>query len=242
MAGIGTCYNIAMRHVVAIDQGTTGSTARVLDEQLRVCGRCDQDFPQHYRYYKVREYTFNRIRQHNRNLLLARDPAFDGLKTGYTEAAGYCLIASSVRAFPNGQRRLLSVVLGTDSREARANESQKLHNWGYSAWDGLRLYEKARPVAEVALWKGQQARAKLGVPQDVYLTVPRGESAAKLQSEMQRPDPLLAPLQAGQRVGSIRIRSASGQLLKEVPLVAHEAVAEAGVFGRLWDALRLWIK
>jgi len=231
--------NTQFRNVTGMTEPGHYSSARDL---ATIAARLIQDFPQHYRYYKVREYTFNKIRQHNRNLLLARDASFDGLKTGYTEAAGYCLIASSERAFPNGQRRLLSVVLGTESREARANESQKLHNWGYSAWDGLRLYEKGKPVVEVPLWKGRQAQAKLGVMQDVYLTVPRGETAARLNGEMQRPDPLLAPLQAGQRVGSIRIKSAGGQVLKEVPLIALEAAEEAGVLGRLWDAVRLWIR
>lgn len=130
--------NTQFRNVTGMTESGHHSSARDLSV---IASRLIQDFPQFYGYYKVREYTYNKIRQGNRNLLLARDPAFDGLKTGYTEAAGYCLIASSQREFPNGKRRLLSVVLGTASMEARANESQKLHNWGYGAWDGLRLYQ-----------------------------------------------------------------------------------------------------
>jgi len=230
--------NTQFRNVTGMTESGHHSSARDLSV---IASRLIQDFPQFYGYYKVREYTYNKIRQGNRNLLLARDPAFDGLKTGYTEAAGYCLIASSQREFPNGKRRLLSVVLGTASMEARANESQKLHNWGYGAWDGLRLYQAGKPVTEVPVWKGEAKTVALGVAQDVFITVPRGEGA-KLQTELQRPDPLLAPLQAGKQVGLLRVKSAGGTLLKEVPLVAQTAVPEAGVFGRLWDAIRLWIK
>jgi D-alanyl-D-alanine carboxypeptidase (penicillin-binding protein 5/6) len=230
--------NTQFKNVTGMTEAGHHSSARDLSV---IASRLIQDFPQFYGYYKVREYTYNKIRQGNRNLLLARDPSFDGLKTGYTDAAGYCLIASSQREFPNGKRRLLTVVLGTASMEARANESQKLHNWGYGAWDGLRLYQAGKAVAEVPIWKGQAKTVKLGVAQDVFITVPRGEGA-KLQNDLQRPEPLLAPLQAGQRVGSIRIKSASGEPLKEVPLVALGAVPEAGVFGRLWDAIRLWIQ
>lgn len=230
--------NTQFRNVTGMTEAGHYSSARDLSV---IATRLIQDFPQYYGYYKVREYTFNKIRQGNRNLLLARDPAFDGLKTGYTSAAGYCLIASSQREFPNGKRRLLSVVLGTASMEARANESQKLHNWGYGAWDGLRLYQAGKAIAEVPVWKGEANTVSLGVARDVFITVPRGEGA-KLQTEIQRPDPLLAPLAAGKAVGSLRVKSAGGQLLKEVPLVAQTTVPEAGAFGRLWDAIRLWIK
>lgn len=230
--------NTQFRNVTGMTEAGHYSSARDLSV---IATRLIQDFPQYYGYYKVREYTYNKIRQGNRNLLLARDPAFDGLKTGYTAAAGYCLIASSQREFPNGKRRLLSVVLGTASMEARANESQKLHNWGYGAWDGLRLYQAGKAIAEVPVWKGEANTVALGVARDVFITVPRGEGA-KLQTEIQRPDPLLAPLVAGKAVGSLRVKSAGGQLLKEVPLVAQTSVPEDGAFGRLWDAIRLWIK
>ncbi|MBH9553898.1 D-alanyl-D-alanine carboxypeptidase family protein [Inhella gelatinilytica] len=199
------------------------------------------DHPQSYGYYKVRDYTYNKIKQDNRNLLLTRDPSVDGMKTGYTEGAGYCLIASAEREFPNGKRRLISVVLGTASKEARAQESQKLLNWGYSAWDGVRLYEPGKVLAEPEVWKGQRQKVKLGAAHPVYVTVPRGEGA-KVQTEIKRTDPLVAPLQKGQAVGKLSIKSAGGAPLAEVPLVVQEAVPEAGVLGRVWDALRLWIR
>jgi D-alanyl-D-alanine carboxypeptidase (penicillin-binding protein 5/6) len=214
-----------------------------------VASKIIQDFPQYYRYYSVQEYTYNRIRQDNRNLLLRRDRSVDGMKTGYTEAAGYCLVASASREFPNlgpggsspGPRRLLSVVMGTASREARANESQKLLNWGFSAFDAVKLFDAGAAVATVDVWKGAQRQARLGPERDIVLAVPRGE-ADRLQTRIERTDPLLAPLTQGQRVGTLRIAAAGGAPLAEVPLVVLQAVPEAGVFGRAWDALRLWIR
>ena len=230
--------NTQFKNVTGMSEPGHYSSARDLSV---IAARLIQDHPQYYGYYKVREYSFNKIKQGNRNLLLTRDPSVDGLKTGYTEAAGYCLIASAEREFPNGRRRLLTVVLGTASKEARANESQKLLNWGYSAWDALSLYKQGQVISEVEVWKGQSKTAKLGTGQALFVTVPRGEGA-KLQTEVQRTDPLVAPLQKGQRVGTLRVKSAAGTLLAEQPLVVLEPVAEAGLLGRLWDALRLWIK
>ena len=230
--------NTQFKNVTGMSEPGHYSSARDLSV---IAARLIQDHAEHYGYYKVREYTYNKIKQGNRNLLLARDPSVDGLKTGYTAAAGYCLITSAQREFPNGKRRLLTVVLGTASKEARANESQKLLNWGYSAWDGLRLYEGGKTLAEVEVWKGQAKKAKLSVAQSVFVTVPRGEGA-KLQTELKRTDPLIAPLQKGQRVGSLSVKSAAGVPLAELPVVVQETVPEAGLMGRLWDAMRLWIK
>jgi len=230
--------NTQFKNVTGMSEPGHYSSARDLSV---IAARLIQDHAEHYGYYKVREYTYNKIKQGNRNQLLARDPSVDGLKTGYTAAAGYCLITSAQREFPNGKRRLLTVVLGTASKEARANESQKLLNWGYSAWDGLRLYEGGKTLAEVEVWKGQAKKAKLSVAQSVFVTVPRGEGA-KLQTELKRTDPLIAPLQKGQRVGSLTVKSAAGAPLAELPVVVQEAVPEAGLMGRLWDAMRLWIK
>ncbi|MBH9577402.1 D-alanyl-D-alanine carboxypeptidase family protein [Inhella proteolytica] len=230
--------NTQFKNVTGMSEPGHYSSARDLSV---IAAHLIVDHAEYYGYYKVREYTYNKIKQGNRNLLLARDPSVDGLKTGYTDAAGYCLITSAQREFPNGKRRLLSVVLGTASKEARANESQKLLNWGYSAWDGLRLYEGGKTLAEVEVWKGQAKKAKLGAAQPVFVTVPRGEGA-KLQTEMKRTDPLIAPLQKGQRVGTLTVKSAGGTLLAELPVVVQEAVPEAGLMGRLWDAMRLWIK
>ncbi|MBB5206198.1 D-alanyl-D-alanine carboxypeptidase (penicillin-binding protein 5/6) [Inhella inkyongensis] len=230
--------NTQFKNVTGMSEPGHYASARDLSV---IAARLIQDHPEYYGYYKVREYSFNKIKQGNRNLLLTRDPSVDGLKTGYTDAAGYCLIASAEREFPNGRRRLLTVVLGTASKEARANESQKLLNWGYSAWDALSLYKAGQVISEVEVWKGQAKKVKLGAAQPVFVTVPRGEGA-KLQTEVQRTDPLVAPLQKGQRVGSLKVKSAAGALLAERELVVLEPVAEAGVLGRLWDALRLWIK
>ncbi|MFO1218177.1 MAG: D-alanyl-D-alanine carboxypeptidase family protein [Burkholderiaceae bacterium] len=201
-----------------------------------------REHPQAYAaYYSMRNYTFNNIKQDNRNLLLGRDPTVDGMKTGFTDSAGYCLVASAQREFPNGKRRLLSVVLGTASREARASESQKLLNWGYTAWDTVRLFDNAKPIVSVPVWKGKQAEAALGAPAALFVAVPRGEGD-KIKTVIERTDPLVAPLAQGQRVGSIRVTSAGGAPLATVPLVVQQAVPEAGLFGRAWDSLRLWIK
>jgi serine-type D-Ala-D-Ala carboxypeptidase (penicillin-binding protein 5/6) len=200
-----------------------------------------EDHPELYQLYSVREFTFNNIRQGNRNLLLGRDPSVDGMKTGYTDAAGYCLVASSVRDTPGGKRRLLSVVMGTASAEARASESQKLLNWGWQAWDAVRLYADQQAVTVVPVWKGSSNQAKLGAAGGLVISVPRG-TGDSLRTTVQRTDPLVAPLTAGQRVGSIQIDTAGGTRLATVPLVVLEPVPLAGIFGRAWDSIRLWIQ
>ncbi|MDO9075529.1 MAG: D-alanyl-D-alanine carboxypeptidase family protein [Rubrivivax sp.] len=206
-----------------------------------VAARIISEHPLHYAMYSEREYTYNRIRQDNRNLLLARDPSVDGMKTGYTEAAGYCLVASATRDTAAGKRRLLSVVLGTASMQARAAESQKLLNWGWLAWDTVRLFEAGQAVATVPVWKGEKAQARLGAPGALFVTVPKGEGD-KLKTTLQRIDPLVAPLTAGQVVGTINIATAAGTPVAAVPLVVIDPVPLAGIFGRAWDAIRLWIK
>ena len=201
-----------------------------------------RDFPDYYAsYYGLRNYTFNNIKQDNRNMLLGRDPSIDGMKTGYTDAAGYCLIASAQRDMPNGKRRLLSVVMGATSREGRASESQKLLNWGWTAWDGVRLFEAGKPVAQVPVWKGQQPTAALGAAQAMVVTVPRGEGD-KLKTVISRTDPLVAPLTVGQRVGTLEVSTAVGVKIASLPLVVLQAVPQAGLLGRAWDSIRLWIK
>jgi D-alanyl-D-alanine carboxypeptidase (penicillin-binding protein 5/6) len=199
------------------------------------------DHPEHYPIYSIRQYTYNNIKQDNRNMLLGRDPTVDGMKTGYTDAAGYCLVASAVRDTPAGKRRLLSVVLGTTSKEARASEAQKLLNWGWQAWDGVRLFEAGKAVATVPVWKGEKAEVRLGAPGALMVSVPKGEGD-KLKTVVERTDPLLAPLTQGQRVGSIKITTTAGTPVATVPLVALDAVPLAGILGRGWDAIRLWIK
>jgi len=230
--------NTSFRNVTGMTEPGHRSSAR---DVAIIAARVIRDFPEFYRYYSLREYTFNKIRQDNRNLLLRRDPTVDGMKTGYTDAAGYCLVASAQRDFPGGKRRLLSVVMGTASREARAVESQKLLNWGYTAWDAVRLFEADKPLVTTAVWKGRTQEARLGAVGGVVVNVPRGE-ADKLRTELQRTDPLVAPLAKGQRVGTVKVSTTAGALVTEVPLVVMEAVPEAGLVGRAWDALRLWVQ
>ena len=206
--------------------------------------RLMRDFPQYLSYYAIKKYRYPgtpAANESNRNLLLFRDPSVDGLTAGHTQAAGYALVASAKRDFPNvGARRLLSIVVGTDSENARANESQKLLNWGYSAFDALKLFEANQAVATLAVWKGRSNVLKLGSFQPLVVAVPAG-SAAQIKTQIVRPDPLVAPFTQGQAVGSLKVFRGD-QALLEVPLVALEAVEQAGVLGRAWDALRLWIK
>ncbi len=206
--------------------------------------RLMQDFPEYVPYYAVKKYRYEgtpAANDTNRNLLLLRDPSVDGLKTGHTEAAGYCLIATARRDFPNvGGRRLLSIVLGTASENARANESQKLLNWGYTAFEAVKLFEANQPVATPAVWKGTSASLKLGRPQAIVVAVPAG-SAARIKTQVARPDPLVAPFARGQAVGSLKVLL-NDQPMLDVPLVALEPVEQAGLLGRAWDGIRLWIK
>ena len=231
--------NTRFRNVTGMTEAGHQSTAR---DVATIAARIITDHPDFHPYYSIRQYAFNNIRQDNRNMLLGRDPTVDGMKTGYTEAAGYCLVATAVRDMPNGKRRLISVVLGTTSREARAAESQKLLNWGWQAWDAVRLFDTDKPVATVPVWKGSVDVAKLGAQGGaVFVTVPRGEGA-RMRTVIERTDPLVAPLSAGQRVGTIRVLTAAGAPLASMPLVVQEPVELAGLLGRAWDALRLWIQ
>jgi serine-type D-Ala-D-Ala carboxypeptidase (penicillin-binding protein 5/6) len=238
--------NTVFRNVTGLTEPGHRSTARELGV---IAARIINDFPQFYPWYSLRSFRFNNIEQPNRNLLLARDPSVDGMKTGYTEAAGYCLIASAQRDFPGlapsgagaGKRRLLSVVLNTGSMEARASESQKLLNWGFVAYDTLRLFEGGKPIVSPPVWKASVPTAALGTPSAFYVSVPRGEGGS-LQTRIERTDPLVAPLAQGQRVGRVIVTTAGGTPVAEVPLVVQDAVPLAGWFGRTWDSLRLWIK
>jgi len=204
--------------------------------------RLMQDFPEHLHYYATQEYRYPGTPESNaknRNTLLLRDPTVDGLKTGYTEAAGFCLVATAKREFPHiGERRLLSIVLGTASEDARANESQKLLNWGYTAFDAVKLFEADQAVATPEIWKGTQSTLKIGQTTPLIITIPSG-SAGKLVTEVVRPNPLLAPFTKGQSIGTLKV-TLEGETLTETPLVALEDVAKAGFFGRAWDAVRLW--
>ncbi len=230
--------NTQFRNVTGLTEAGHHASARDI---ATIAAKIITDFPDFYTYYSIRQYTYNKIKQDNRNLLLGRDPSVDGMKTGSTEAAGYCLVASAVREMPNGKRRLLSVVLGTASREARAAESQKLLNWGFSAWDAVRLFEAGQAVATVPVWKGTEPQLRLGVAGALYVTVPKGEGD-KLKTRIERTDPLLAPIAKGQRVGTLTVATAGGTTVRTEPVVALDAVPLAGLVRRSWDALRLWIQ
>ena len=220
-----------------------GHTTTARDLSI-LASRLIQDFPEYMHYYSTKQYRYEGTpasNSNNRNLLLYRDPTVDGLKTGHTEAAGYCLVATAKREFPGvGQRRLLSIVLGAASENARANESQKLLNWGYTAFDAVKLFDAAQAVQTPPLWKGKAPTLKLGRQEAIVVAVPSG-SAGKISTQVVRPDPLVAPFTQGQAVGSLKVVLGE-QTLREVPLVALEGVEQAGFFGRAWDAIRLWIK
>jgi D-alanyl-D-alanine carboxypeptidase (penicillin-binding protein 5/6) len=237
--------NTTFKNVTGLTQPGHTSTAR---DMAAIAAHIISDFPEYFPYYSMKEYKYNNIAQPNRNLLLRRDPTVDGMKTGYTEAAGYCLLATAQREFPNlgsaggaGKRRVMTVVLNTTSMEARANESQKLLNWGFQAFDTLRLFDDGKPIVTPQVWKGTASVAKLGPGGALYVSVPKGEGA-KLQTRIERSDPLIAPLARGQRVGKIVVSTASGTSVANVPLVVMEPVEQSGILGRAWDAIRLWIK
>ena len=202
------------------------------------------DFPEYVGTYAIKKYRYPgtpAANDSNRNLLLFKDPTVDGLKTGHTNAAGYCLVATAKRDFPNvGSRRLMAIVLGTSSEIARANEAQKLLNWGYTAFEAVKLFDAGQAVATPAIWKGKASTVKLGRADALVVAVPTG-SAAQIKTQLARPDPLVAPVTKGQTLGSLKVFRGE-QLWVEMPLQALDAVEQAGVFGRAWDALRLWIK
>jgi D-alanyl-D-alanine carboxypeptidase (penicillin-binding protein 5/6) len=237
--------NTAFKNVTGLTEPGHRSTARDIGV---IASHIISDFPEYFPYYSIKDYKYNNIAQPNRNLLLRRDPTVDGMKTGYTEAAGYCLLATAQREFPNlgpaggaGKRRIMTVVLNTISMEARASESQKLLNWGFQAFDTVRLFDDGKPIVTPQVWKGTANVAKLGASGAIYVSVPRGEGA-KLQTKVERSDPLVAPLAKGQRVGRILVSSAAGTAIADVPLVVMEPVEQSGIFGRAWDAIRLWVK
>ena len=206
--------------------------------------RLMRDFPDYMGTYAIKKYRYPgtpAANESNRNLLLFKDPTVDGLKTGHTDAAGYCLVATAKRDFPNlGPRRLMAVVLGASSEIARSNEAQKLLNWGYTAFDAVKLFDAGQPVATPAIWKGKEASVKLGRSDALVVVVPTG-SAAQIKTQLVRPDPLVAPVTKGQTIGSLKIFRGE-QLWVDMPLQALDTVEQAGVLGRAWDALRLWIK
>ena len=220
--------------------------------------RLIHDFPEYIGYYAMKKYRYQGTpvaNDSNRNILLFRDPTVDGLKTGHTDAAGYCLVATAKREFANlappagagvapgrttGSRRLLSIVLGAAGESARANESQKLLNWGFTAYEAIKLFDAGRPVATPPIWKGKENVVKLGRLEAIVVSVPAG-TAARIKTQIARPDPLVAPFSRGQELARLKVML-DEQPVAEIPLVALEAVDQASMVGRAWDAVRLWIK
>jgi len=193
------------------------------------------DFPEFYQWYSEKEYSFNNIRQHNRNNLLWRDPAVDGLKTGHTEAAGYCLAAAAKR---DGMR-LISVVLGSGSESSRVSESQSLLNYGFRFFETVQLYKAGQELAQGKLWKGEEDQIRLGISDELFVTIPRGRyDDLDAQVEM-RPE-LIAPIAEGEQVGQISVRLEDEEIASR-GLVALEAAGEAGFFGRTWDGVSMWV-
>jgi D-alanyl-D-alanine carboxypeptidase (penicillin-binding protein 5/6) len=215
----------------------TYSTARDL---ATLTARLIRDFPDQYlRYDRVKQFRFNNITQPNRNRLLWIDPSVDGGKTGHTEAAGYCMIASAVRPGMAGQRRLIAIVMGTPSDKARTASTSMLLNWGFQNFETVKLYAKGESVGTATVWKGQQSQVPVGFDRDIYATVPRAW-APHLQKVITRQGPLVAPLAADTQVGTADMQ-VDGHSIASYPVVALQPVAQAGVLTRGWDSMRLWV-
>jgi D-alanyl-D-alanine carboxypeptidase (penicillin-binding protein 5/6) len=213
------------------------TTARDLARLVQALIR---DFPEYYPIYSQKEFTYNRITQPNRNRLLWLDPTVDGVKTGHTESAGYCLIASSKR----GPRRLISVVLGTDSDALRAQEAQRLLNHGFQNFDAVRLYTKAQVLSQLKVFKGSSGTVPAGFLDDFVLALPKG-TADKMKVQLMSQQPLLAPVQQGQQIATLKLSLDTGGEMRpfgEYPVVALETVPVAGIVGRAWDTLMLWFQ
>ncbi|MSQ66283.1 MAG: D-alanyl-D-alanine carboxypeptidase [Limnohabitans sp.] len=221
----------------------TGHTTTARD-LATLATRLMQDFPSYVGYYAIKKYRYPgtpAANDSNRNLLLFRDPTVDGLKTGHTDAAGFCLVATAKRDFPNLQgRRLLAIVFGAVSENARAEEAQKLLNWGYTAFDAIKLFEAGQAVVTPAVVMGRQPQVGLGRNQAIVVAVPQGQ-AADIKTMVTRPEPLIAPLQKNQPIATLKVLLNQAPLV-EIPLVALSSVEEAGFLGRTWDTLTLRLK
>lgn len=213
------------------DHYTTASDLAILATALI------DDFPAEYqRYYSTKEYTYNKITQNNRNRLLWLDPNVDGMKTGHTESAGYCLIASAKR---DGVRRT-SVILGAPSDAARATESQKLLNFGFQHFDSTLVYKKGQRINTLKVWKGSSNTVEASTKKDIFVTLPKGE-IKNVKGVVSSIQPLIAPIKKGQVVGHIQL-TLNGKVIQELPLVAKESVDTAGIFGRAWDSIKLQLQ
>ena len=193
-----------------------------------------RDFPEAYSYNKIKEFTVGPITQPNRNLLLWRDPSVDGIKTGHTSSAGYCLMASAKR----GDQRLITVVMGDTSENQRAVDSQALLNWGFRFYESHRLYEANKSLATPKVWKGDANLVQVGVAEPLLVSTPRGKYS-QLKASMDLPKSLVAPIAKGQKIGMVKV-ALDGKVIAQSPLVALNAVEEGGFFKRLWHELLMW--
>ncbi len=194
------------------------------------------DFPEYYPIFGMHEFLWNNIKQQNRNGLLEKDPTVDGLKTGHTETAGFCLVTSAKR----DNMRLISVVMGSPSVKAREDASAALLNYGYTFFETARIKQAREPVLKPRVYKGASDFATIGVPNDVVITVGRGQAASLTTTAKLTKEPLIAPLAAGQTVGELTVTDSNGQVVARAPLVPLAPVPQAGVFGRAADTVRLW--
>ncbi len=193
-----------------------------------------RDFPDEYkRLYSIKEYTYNKITQLNRNRLLWLDPYVDGMKTGHTKSAGYCLIASAKR----GETRFISVVLGAPSESSRATESQKLLNYGFQFYESHLVFKRGQTVSTLKVWKGSENTLAVTVADDLYLTLPK-DAYRIIKAKMSSKQPLIAPINAGQEIGTIQF-SLDGKVVDERKLVAARNIEIAGIFGHMWDSIKL---
>lgn len=239
--------NTAYKNPEGLTQAGHTTTARDLSI---LAMRLMRDFPEYTHFYAIKKYRYQgtpTANDSNRNLLLFRDPTVDGLKTGHTDAAGYCLIATAKRDFTGlgmgtavGSRRMLAIVLGTSSENERANEAQKLLNWGYTAFEAVKLFDAGQAVVSPKIWKGADNNLRLGQPDAIVVALPTG-SASRIKTSISRPEPLLAPISKGQQVGVLKV-GLDQQNVLDIPLIALDTVQQAGLLGKAWDALRLWIK
>jgi D-alanyl-D-alanine carboxypeptidase (penicillin-binding protein 5/6) len=196
-----------------------------------------RDYPEEYKLYAIKDYTYNKIKQPNRNRLLWLDNAIDGVKTGHTETAGFCLIASR----NDGVRRLTAVVLGTASDQARAQETLALLHYGFRAYDAVKLYDKDQALSQLRIYKGAQGTVGAGFTENFVLSLPKGTTADRLKVEVASRQPLIAPVRQGDAIATLRL-SLDGRPYGEYPLVALADVPVAGIVGRAWDSLKLWFK
>ena len=207
------------------------TTARDLATLARAIIR---DFPEYYPIYSQKDYTWNKIKQPNRNRLLWLDPTVDGMKTGHTESAGYCLISTAKR----GPRRLISVLLGADSDNARAQESLKVLNHGFLAFDAWKLYGKGQAVSQLKVYKGKEGAVNAGFTEDFLISLPKGTPADRMKVQLVSRQPLIAPVQKGGVVGTLKV-FVDDKPFGDFPVYALEEVPVAGLFGRAWDSLKL---